>query len=218
MSLINQALRKAQRDRTPASMATGEPSPGNYTATASSSMSPALVIGLIITVAMLIGLVAGLSIVVFKGDSGSSAAAQVAPPADSATPAGDSSTTTRIEPQITRPVPAESTAAMTPAIIEELRQAREATEAKALAEAKAAEEAAARAEEAQPREEIIEWLSASTISGVRLSGANSRVILNGQAFSVGDLVNFQLGLKILVIQETRVLFEDKNGTRYMKRL
>jgi type IV secretory pathway VirB10-like protein len=208
----------------------GDPAPSSYAASGTNGMRPALVIGLVITVAMLVGLVAGLSVVIFKGDP--------APPAEYAAqttqpvlepPAPASLTESPVDPQITPP--AASTvgeAPPAPSVVEELRKAREATEAAAAAQAKAAqekaaalakasEEAAARAA-AQPSEDIIEWLGRARITGVRLSDTESKVILNGKTYGVGEYVHFKLGLKVMVIQEQRVLFIDENGKKYLKRL
>jgi hypothetical protein len=102
-------------------------------------------------------------------------------------------------------------------VVEELRQAREAVEAKAAAETKAAEEAAAKAA-AKPSQDIINWLARAKISGVKISATESRVILNGKSYTAGEYVNFGLGLKLMLIQEKRVLFIDKNEQKYMKRL
>ncbi len=228
MSLINKALHKAQRDRTPNRMhQPGEQSPATYASSAASGMNPALVIGLVIAVAVLIGLVAGLSIVIFKGDptpppqqvaaiSTQVAAAPTAPGAS-------------VQPQISTPsTTALVEAAPAPSVVDELRKAREDAETKAAtqaklaadqaeAEAKIAQEAAARAA-AKPSEDIITWLGSAKLSGVRLSETESKVILNGNAYSVGEFVNFKLGLKVMIIQEQRVLFIDNNGKKYMKRL
>jgi len=243
MSLINQALRKAQRDRTPNRMAQpGEQSPVAYASSAASGMSPALVISLVIAVALLIGLVVGLSVVIFKGDSTPPQQVATTPPA-TPEPGGSSQTatppaiSTTVGPQITQP---ETTAPVVEARVEsgvvgELRKAREAAEAEVAARAKAAaekeaaeaekeaaeaivaEKAAARAA-AQPSEDIITWLGSAKLSGVKISETESKVILNGRPYAVGEYVNFKLGLKIMIIQEERVLFVDNNGKKYMKRL
>ncbi|WPJ94479.1 hypothetical protein SH580_13670 [Coraliomargarita algicola] len=237
MSLINQALRKAQRDRSPNRMAQpGEQSSAAYASTAARGMSPVLVIGLVIAVAVLIGLVVGLSIVIFKGDSQPQAIAHTtqstvprsAPtPAPTPTPAAAEPAPTSIvipqasthsSPQVSRE------ATPMPSVVDELRKAREAAEAKAIAEAQAAEEEAQAAAEAQaradakPSQDSIQWLGQAKITGVKLSDTASKVIINGEAYSVGDFVNYKLGLKVMVIQQERVLFIDNNGKKYMKRL
>ena len=69
MSLINQALRKAQHQRTPNRTATAADNASapssNY---AASTSNPGLVIALVAGIALLIGLVAGLTIVVLRKD------------------------------------------------------------------------------------------------------------------------------------------------------
>lgn len=238
MSLINQALRKAQRDRTPDRMADpGSTAPGAAALSGSSGMKPGLIIGLIVVVAVLIGLVAGLSIVLFKGSSApAKTTAQVAntqvqaptpvptpitaSPSATATPEPVAASTEKIEPVApqtagTNTLPLEREE--TPAVVDELRKAREAAEAKLAAEAKAAEEAAAKAA-AKPSQDIIDWLSLAQVSGVKLSETESKVILNGDAYAVGEYVNYALGLKVMIIQEKRILFVDDNGKKYLKRL
>ncbi|MDQ8208065.1 hypothetical protein QEH52_11135 [Coraliomargarita sp. SDUM461003] len=238
MSLINQALRKAQRDRTPNRMAQpGEQSAPAYAQSAARGMSPALVIGLVIAVAVLIGLVVGLSVVIFRDNS---TPARPISNAASATPASGENPTPAPQPAHspipqasvpalapTTAAPGESTAAA-PSVVDELRKAREAAEAKAAAEAQAAAKAAeleakaaaaakARAE-AKPSQDIITWLGQAKLSGVKISTSESKVILNGKAYAVGEYVNYNLGLKVMVIQQERVLFMDNNGKKYMKRL
>lgn len=235
MSLINQALRKAQRERTPTRMSQpGQQGPGAYAGSAASGLSPKLVIGLVIAVAVLVGLVAGLSIVIFTQDSSPSSETALPPSApsepESIIQEPTSLTSSPIDPQITPPASISPIIARDPgsSVVDELRKAREAAEAaaasqaqaeaeQAAAEAKAREEAAARAA-AQPSKEIISWLGAAKLSGVRISASGNKAILNGNAFSVGEYVNFKLGLKIMLIQEERVLFIDNNGKKYMKRL
>lgn len=242
MSLINQALRKAQRDRTPQRMGeAGTGVPFSTTAARTDGMKPGLIIGLVVAVAVLLGLVAGLSMVLLKGSDASPSTqhASVGPaaPEKLATEENPSGLFLKEEPatpEALEPLsPVIATAAKsppaleretTPRVVEDLRKAREAAEARAKAEAAAAE-AEARAEEeaaaraaAEPNQDIINWLARAQISGVKLSETESKVILNGKSYSIGEHVNFPLGLKVLIIQEKRVLFVDDNGKKYMKRL
>jgi flagellar basal body-associated protein FliL len=220
MSLINQALRKAQQDRTPNKM----PADGDQAGSAQrfatqqssqSGMKPAVIVGLIVTVALLVGVIAGLSVVLFK-DSGPSApvVAQQAPAVQSLQPVTPPPTTTPATPaQPKAPV----TDANTPSVLNELRAAREAAEAKAATEAAATAEAE-RIAAAKPSQDIIDWLSQAKVTGVRLSPKGNKVILNGKAYEIGETVHFGLGLNVLVIEEKRILFVDKIGKKYMKRL
>ena len=233
MSLINQALRKAQQDRSPGNRSESGPNHpvGGMPSSSDKSMQPKVIIGLVALVALLFGLATGLSVVLLKSDSAESPTvagneASPAPPSTSDAPP-QAKPTTEAPPAPLDPITASGTeAAQTPtparsepelsdaapALVEELRRAREAAEAKAQAEAAAV----AQAEANTPA--IVEWLTESRISGVRLSPTNSKVILNGEAYGEGEYVNFQLGLKVIRIEETRVLFADDSGKKYMKRI
>lgn len=233
MSLINQALRKAQRDRTPQRMADSESSgPLPMAAVKGDGMKPGLIIGLAVAVAVLLGLVVGLSMVLLKGSDAPPSVPEKLATKDHSSdslPGGETATLEAVEPfapsiKSSAESPPILERETTPRVVEDLRKAREATEAKAAAEAataaaqaKAAEEAAARAA-AEPNKDIINWLARAQISGVKLSETESKVILNGKSYSIGEHVNFPLGLKVLIIQEKRVLFVDDNGRKYMKQL
>lgn len=239
MSLINQALRKAQHQRTPSRPATAadhaNASQPNYS---SNSNKSGLLIGLVAGIALLIGLVAGLTIVVLRKDPApvvqqaatSPAPAEHAAPATPTKPATQPLAAPTPAPAVTQPLEQDS-----PSVLNELRLARQAAEAKAAADAAAAQKAeaaaaaakqaaeakaaaAAAAAAAKPSQDIIQWLGKSKISGVRISEKGSKVILNNKAFTVGETVNVGLGLKVLIIQEKRVLFVDTNGKKYLKQL
>lgn len=230
MSLINQALRKAQRDRTSSRMplpAGSTPAPDTGSAPAQ-GMQPNLLIGLIAGIALLIGLVAGLLVVVLQKDPPSMHQAIAPTP----TPLGQSIVEAPAAPQpapalvieAAAPTNATPVARKAPSVLEELRIAREAAEAIAATEAAAAKKAedAARVAQAKaalkPSQDIISWLGAAKVSGVRLSDTGSKVILNNKSYAVGETVHYGLGLKVLIIQEQRVLFVDGYGKKYLKQL
>lgn len=248
MSLINQALRKAQQDRAPKRMG-GAGVDAHPSSARPGGPQPALFIGVGVALAALIGLVAGLSILLLRNETKApheqplAATTPTNPPGPSASssPAPLSSTST-LEPPLPGPLTTapvsrplttdiekryESNENLNPTV-EEFSRARAAAEAKLAAEAEraaaaekvAAEkaaEAAARAA-AQPSQAIIDWLTQAQVSGVRLSDTESKVILNGKAYATGEYVNDALGIKLMIIQEKRLLFEDANGKKYMKRL
>jgi len=230
MSLINQALRKAQRDRTP-SRITDPADPGSTTAThapvSGNGSKPTLIIGLVVALALLVGLVAGLSFVLLKGGDGgpdidlAKRTEAVPTPASTTVEPSVKETAATLKPITQAVQPTERGLPLdrenTSSVVEDLRKARQAAEEAARAQAAAAEEAAARAA-AKPSQDIIDWLARATITGVKVSEAESRVILNGESYAVGEYVNFSLGLKVMIIQEKRVLFVDNNGKKYMKRL
>jgi len=223
MSLINQALRKAQQQRTPSRPATAadhaSASPTNYRGNSNQS---GLLIGLVAGIALLIGLVAGLTIVVLRIDPASvtQQAATLSAPVKQIAPA-----TPVIQPLAPpTPAPTQPLEQGSPSVLNDLRLARVAAEAKAAADAtsakqvEAAKQLAATKAAAKPSQDIIQWLGKSKISGVRLSTSGNKVILNNKAYSVGETVNLGLGLKVLIIQEKRILFIDPNGKKYLKQV
>ena len=55
------------------------------------------------------------------------------------------------------------------------------------------------------------------IAGIRLSGTESKVILNDHLFRVNDLVESSLGLRLLKIESHVLTFVDGEGNTYLKR-
>ena len=227
MSLINQALRKAQHQRSPNTASTPEgtiPSRPPSQQAAPNNKS-GLLIGLVAGIALLIGIVAGLLIVLLRSEP-APAIQQTALP--KAAPAQAAQQSLSLNAPVATNTPTQTSEPVRPGVLEELRIAREATEAKAAAEARAAQEAEAAAlaakqaaeaaAAAKPSQDIIHWLAQAKISGVRLSGNASKVILNNKAYSVGDTVNASLKLKVMAIQENRILFIGPNGKKYLKQV
>ncbi|NQY31957.1 MAG: hypothetical protein HRT56_02140 [Coraliomargarita sp.] len=225
MSLINQALKKAQNDRTTMPSGNLPPSSGEGMQAASTKEhgpNKGLILGIVAGFALLIGLVAGLTVIVLSGDD-----PQPAPVAQASAPTQEPEKTvseTAAPATIAKPQPEAPTSAAQETLAE-LAAAREAAEAEvakqreAALAAKAAAEEAARKAAAKPDPKIIDWLSKVKLAGVRLADdGNSKVLLNSDAYGVGDTVNYSLGLKVLIIQEKRVLFVDANDKKYLKRL
>ncbi|MFQ3224053.1 MAG: hypothetical protein ACI8Z5_000295 [Lentimonas sp.] len=242
MSLINQALRKAQNQRTPNRPATAadHANDANQGYKTASTGKPGLLIGLVAGIALLIGLVAGLTIVVLRKEPAPVAQQATIPAAARTTQVGPVATAAPSHPalQPLAPAPQAPTQAVeqnSPSVLDELRIARQAAEAKAATDAAAAalatkqaveaeavalaaKQAAAAKAAAKPSQDIIHWLAQAKISGVRISGSASKVILNNKAYSIGDTVHVALGLKVLIIQEKRILFTDAKGKKYLKQL
>lgn len=230
MSLINQALKKAQRDRSaaPTSNPIPESNSGMQAAPrAGSGTNKGLALGIIAGFSLLIGVVAGLTVLLLSGDD-----QQPAPLAEAQQPAKVEAPAPAPQPAVAAsPAPTSSaptTSAPTSSAndtLSELAAAREAAEAEAAKQreamlaAQAAEEEAARKAAATPDPKIIDWLSKVKLAGVRIAdNGDSKVLLNNDAYGAGDTVNYSLGVKVLIIQESRVLFVDKNDKKYLKKL
>lgn len=73
---------------------------------------------------------------------------------------------------------------------------------------------------ANPNPEVQDYVSRASITGIRLSGASPKVVLNNRVYRLGELVldsNPGLLIRIVDIQRTTLTFEDEHGFRYTKR-
>jgi thioredoxin-related protein len=57
-----------------------------------------------------------------------------------------------------------------------------------------------------------------TISGLRLDGATRRIIIQGQVYNVGDMVNPDFKLKLAAVELHDITFVDAGGFLYHKRI
>lgn len=66
----------------------------------------------------------------------------------------------------------------------------------------------------RPDPTILAWVQKIELSGIR-PGAIPKVFMNGKLFEVGEVVNFQLNLKLTAVKDGKVLlFEDAEGNTY----
>ncbi|WP_309398282.1 hypothetical protein [Cerasicoccus maritimus] len=63
---------------------------------------------------------------------------------------------------------------------------------------------------------IIAFLQASRITGIKVAGSKSRVLMNNQVFKVGSIVEAQNQLKITAINPNEIQFVDDSGVEYRK--
>ena len=187
MSLINEALHKVQNQRTQA--------PGLGSDNKNQSLNYAvrpnrigLIIGLGVCIIILVGLVAGLTVVLISKDRSLSVGKPEA--------LAESKTSV-------------SEVVDLPSISEPATESAE--PGTQLPTHKIIEKPAA-----EPNQEIIDWLTQSKVTGVRITQSSSKVILNNDAFMPGESVNMNLGLKVLEIEAERVILIDSNGVKYVK--
>ncbi|MGE9292824.1 MAG: hypothetical protein ACQKBW_04365 [Puniceicoccales bacterium] len=64
---------------------------------------------------------------------------------------------------------------------------------------------------------IVAFLNASRISGVKVAGKQSRVLMNNQVFFIGSVVDPQSRLRIKAIKNNEIEFVDESGLEYRKR-
>jgi hypothetical protein len=61
-------------------------------------------------------------------------------------------------------------------------------------------------------------LDALRLSGVRLAGDRSRILVNGQVYGIGDpLLENGINVKVFAIAPREIIFVDESGIQYIKR-
>ena len=195
MSLINEALRKAQNQRTQ-SPGLGSGTENQAIGYAESPRRIGLMIGLGMSIVILIGLVTGLTILLL-----SKSGPQIVQEPAAAEPLKLATETTAqaavpesaTETESVNKLPTPPLPVQTPATIEKPVTVIP-----------------------EPSQEITDWIAQSTISGVRITNSSSKVILNNKAFMPDETVNMSLGIKILTIEPERIILIDSNGVEYVK--
>ena len=68
------------------------------------------------------------------------------------------------------------------------------------------------------RKRIEDYIRNASVTGIRLSGPDSKVVLNNRVYRLQELVlDLDLHLMIVGIQKSLITFEDEYGSRYTKR-
>jgi len=69
---------------------------------------------------------------------------------------------------------------------------------------------------ARPDERIAHFVEAIKVTGIRSSGAESRVLMNDRVYRVNDTVERTLGVKLTKVEADQLTFADANGLVYVK--
>jgi len=234
MSLINDALKKAARQRSedgnPAPLMTGE---GGTARSAGQggpmSMQTMVLLGaaalmLIVVSAVVTGmLLAGR----FDSKRPPPVVAEARPPAPAApVPAITISVPKPTPPAmvVATPVPTLPPAAVAPAepapapvVAEAPKPAPPAAAAPAAPAATAALTAAAAAAQVK-NDNIQSMIDKYRVSGVRASGTDSKALIDGHVYKVGDYLDRALGLKLTGVDQDHLTFTIKDGTNFTKGL
>jgi hypothetical protein len=225
MSLINEALKKAQKQRTGETPPlTAMPSVGGESAARIARRGQPAGFN---TLILRIGLgVAGLAIVVVAAVLliDRKAAAPVPPPA----------VTTNVPAPSTQPKPGVSAPAATPspatASVAATTSAAPATtpsttvvfapvEAPKPVEPAAIQPAPEPAKPAVARKlepRAIKYIESIRVAGIRAASGDRKVLMNDRVYRIGDTVEAEMGLKLAGITVNSLTFEDENGGRYTR--
>ena len=69
---------------------------------------------------------------------------------------------------------------------------------------------------AAPDERVASFVEAVRVTGIRSFGNESRVLMNERVFKVNDIVDRLLGVKLTAVQSDSLTFTDANGVTYLK--
>lgn len=69
---------------------------------------------------------------------------------------------------------------------------------------------------AGPDERVAAFVEAVRVMGIRSSGAESRVLMNERVYRVNDIVERTLGVKLIKVAADALTFSDPNGVTYVK--
>ena len=62
----------------------------------------------------------------------------------------------------------------------------------------------------------ITYIENLRIAGIRASATDSKVLMNDRVYRVGDIIEHELGLKLTGITSSSLTFEDERGAMYMR--
>jgi hypothetical protein len=229
MSLINEALKKAQKQRTGESPSlSGLPGVGGEPAARIARRAKPVGFNSLLTrigigagaVALLV--VAGIFLARMLTSPPAApakpavvaAAETVSKPADAAPakPAepGAANANKFLLPVAVIPTPAPAPVTPAPAAVEN----KPAVTAAVVTAAPAAPAKPAPAAKLEPK--AISYIENIRVAGIRASGADSKVLMNDRVYRVGDTVEHELGLKLTGITSNSLSFEDERGAKYTR--
>jgi hypothetical protein len=68
-----------------------------------------------------------------------------------------------------------------------------------------------------PDERVAAFVETIRVTGIRSSGAESRVLMNERVYRVNDIVDRTLGVKLIKASAESLTFSDARGVKYEKR-
>jgi hypothetical protein len=226
MSLINDALKKAQRQQPNNPFGVEPPMPGGGGGgRVPKRGKPTSAQGIVLMVAggaVLIVLSVVGTVFLVNGKSAPKPAAPVAPQRTAATPTAAPASAPApviVVPKIE--VPATITVApapVTPPARTETASVERAPAAvsRAASEAKSEPKAVTPSTKSLPDERVNVFLDALRITGIRSSGGDSRVMMNDHVYRVNDIVDRSLSLRLTAVASDHLTFTDSNGIAYDK--
>lgn len=224
MSLINNALKKAQRQR--AEEATPAPVPGNSgrRPRRHGRAIPAQTLLLIVAGAALLIVLSIVATIYLMGNRPPPAAPVVAtakptPPTPAAPAAQPAPVQSAPDPVVSMPVISAPASVVAPAP-EPIPEPTPVVAAPPAPPVKIATQPPAPppAETLPPKpsEKVYVFIDQLQVMGIRSSGAGSKVLMNDRVYRVNDIVNRELGLRLVGVTPESLTFVDASGASYTK--
>jgi len=230
MSLINDALKKAQKQRTGETPSlTAMPSVGGESAARIARRGKpagfnAMVTWIALGVAALAVVIAGIVFLLRPKAPVPSTSAPVAnaaptptapPAAQPVTPVAPAPTPAPVTPPPTTVALAVSPVA-TPPPAANVAAPAAASSTIVLAPAPEPAKSAAPASTRKLENRAINYFDSIGVAGIRASGTDSKVLMNDRVYRIGDLVEAEMGLRLAGITTNSLTFEDEKGGRYTR--
>lgn len=237
MSLINEALKKAQRQRTVEQAAVEPPMPGNTGGAVTPRRQPRSAnVTLLIASGAIALVVLSVVITVFllNRPAKTPSVAAATTPVPAATPTSEPAPAPSIVmPAIPSPAPATKSEPppAAPVTSAALPPPEPAKPVASPPEKPAPEPAAPKSEvtpvpptpvatppapAVKPDERIHAYVDALRVGGIRSSGTESRVLMNDRVFRVNDIVDRTLGVRLVKVDTDSLTFTDARGAIYVK--
>lgn len=202
MSLINNALKKAQRQRSEGSSSAPTPGGSGHRPSRRGKAMPAQILLLIVTGACVVVALSGAATVYFLRDSNPPETVTTViantPGAPVPTTAADTPLQAELEPVIVAQAEVEPEPAPEN-IVPQLPQPEPLPQPVA-----------------PPDIEVYNFIDQLQVMGVRFSGADSKILMNDRVYRVNDIIDRTLGLRLTAVTADRLTFVDANGAIYTK--
>ncbi|MEZ5278186.1 MAG: hypothetical protein R3F07_17525 [Opitutaceae bacterium] len=69
----------------------------------------------------------------------------------------------------------------------------------------------------RPDPDVLAYVNTLNVRGIRISDGESKVLMNNKVYKTGEIVNYDLNLKLSEVSGKELIFEDVQGNTYIAR-
>ena len=69
----------------------------------------------------------------------------------------------------------------------------------------------------RPDPDVLAYVNTLNVRGIRITGGESKVLMNNKVYKTGEIVNYDLNLKLSEVSGKELIFEDVQGNTYIAR-